>query len=194
MNKTSILSLPLLALAGLPASASLIGTATITPSQIDATHYHYALVLNDTGTTTIGTFWFAWKPGQDYMPVQPTDILSPANWSEMVTGGGAGDGFAIQWVAAAGSELAAGASLAGFSFDSTATPAQIAGASQFFNNPPVGTSFVYSHAPFSDAGFSFVAASNPLLSSAPEPSTSGMGAAAIHLLPVARRIFTRRRV
>jgi hypothetical protein len=67
------------ALAALPASASLIGTATITPSQIDATHYYYDLILNDTGTTTIGTFWFAWKPGQDYMPVQPTDILSPAN-------------------------------------------------------------------------------------------------------------------
>jgi hypothetical protein len=116
VHKTSILSLASLALAALPASASLIGTATITPSQIDATHYHYDLVLNDTGTTTIGTFWFAWKPGQDYMPVQPTDILSPANWTEMVTAAGAGDGFAIQWVAAAGSELAAGASLAGFSF------------------------------------------------------------------------------
>jgi hypothetical protein len=97
-------------------------------------------------------------------------------------------------VAAAGSELAAGASLAGFSFDSTATPAQIAGASQFFNNPPVATSFVYSQAPFSDAGFSFVAASNPLASSTPEPSTFGLGAAAFLLLPGARRIFRRGRI
>ncbi len=193
MNKTSILSLALLALAGLPASASLIATATITPSQIDATDYHYDIVLNDTGTTTVGTFWFAWKPGQDFMPVQPTNILSPANWTDLVTGGGPGDGFAIQWVASAGSELAAGASLPGFSFNSTATPAQIAGDSQFFDNPPVGTSFVYSLTPFSDPGFSFVAASNPLASSAPEPATFGLGAAALVLLPGARRIFRRKR-
>ena len=48
-----------------------------------------------------------------------------------------------------------------FSFVTADTPAMVFGNSQFFSNPPVGTSFVYYALPFSDTGFQFVAAAAP---------------------------------
>ena len=121
--------------------------------------YQYSATLNDTGTTTIGTFWFAWVPGEDFLDVSPTNIVTPAGWTAIVTHVGAGDGYAIQYKAtAAASYLQPGASLSGFGFTSTETPAQLAGNSPFFPTTPETTSFVYSGAPFSDPGFDLTAA------------------------------------
>ena len=33
--------------------------------------YRYTITLKDTGTTPIGTFWFAWVPGEDFLPSKP---------------------------------------------------------------------------------------------------------------------------
>ena len=174
-----------------PLHASLIGSATVTDSQINSTTFQYNLTLNDLGTTTIGTFWFSWVPGANFMPVSPTNITSPASWNPIVTNGGAADGFAIQWTASsAAADLAAGQSLSGFSFDSTATPAQMAGLSSFHPGEPVETSFVYSGVPFSDAGFQFVATNAG--SAVPEPSTSTLGAIGAAMLLLVRWRKTRR--
>jgi len=67
----------------------------------------------------------------------------------------------------AGFALTSGESLAGFDFDSTMTPAQMAGTSPFFNNPPVTRSFIYSQGPFSDAGFQLTGQA----AQSPEPSS-----------------------
>ncbi len=145
-----------------PASASLIATATYTVSQNSPTSWHYNLTLNDTGTTNVGTFWFAWTPGQDYMPTVPANITAPTGWIFTVTGANSGtDGSAIRWVANTGSALTPGTSVSGFSFDSATTPAQMAGLAQYFANPPATTPVVYSSGPFSDAGSQLVAAATP---------------------------------
>jgi hypothetical protein len=118
--------------------------------------FNYTATLTDTGTTSIGTYWFAWIPGQDYLDVIPTNIVAPAGWSEMITNAGAGDGYAIQFIAGPGSDLQPGNSLS-FGFTSTETPAQLAGNSSFHSTDPETTSFVYEGAPFSDAGFQLTA-------------------------------------
>jgi hypothetical protein len=60
------------------------------------------------------------------MPVSPTGITSPAGWHDIVTNGGPSNGFAIQWTALApADDLGAGDSLAGFSFESSLTLAQL---------------------------------------------------------------------
>jgi hypothetical protein len=64
--------------------------------------------------------------------------------------------------------LTPGSSLV-FSFDIAATPATMAGDSPFYPTTPIGTSFVYSGAPFSDSGEEFVVSS-----STPEPSGIGL--------------------
>jgi hypothetical protein len=170
-----------LATTAAPVYADLAASATVTESQINPTTFQYDLTLNNLGTTTIGTFWFGWVPGEDFMPVSPSGVSSPTSWNDVVTHGGASDGYAIQWTASSvGAELAAGKSLSGFAFDSTATPAQLAGLSPFYPTMQVETSFVYTGAPFSDPGFEFVAA-NPV-QAVPEPSTFGFAAAGAGLL------------
>jgi hypothetical protein len=176
----------ILALAGIvgPLHASVIGSATVTESQTGPSTFHYDLVLDNTGTTTIGTFWFAWVPGANFMSVAPTNLSSPALWNATVTHGAPTDGFAIQWVTiSTGADLAAGQLLSGFSFNSTATPAQMAGFA--INHPtiPVETTFVYSGAPFSDAGFQFVASN----AAVPEPSSLVLMVTGAGLLLTGRR-------
>ncbi len=162
------------ACSAVPAAAAESATATITSTALSATSWHYSLTLNDTGTTDVGTFWFAWVPGQDFMPTSPTDIDSPASWAAHITGGGAGNGFAIQWVAGAGAAATPGQSLE-FDFDSATTPQQMAGDAQFHPGTPVLTSFIYSGAPFSDAGVEFTV--QPAAAAVPEPSSIALLAA-----------------
>jgi hypothetical protein len=131
-------------------------TATIANNQLGPNSFQYSLSLTDAGTTTIGTFWFSWVPGQDFMAVSPTSIVDPTGWTHIVTNFGSSDGFAIQWTAtSSASYLQSGQTLTGFSFVSSSTPAQISGNSVFFPSTPVLTSFVYSQGPFSDGGVEF---------------------------------------
>jgi hypothetical protein len=133
--------------------ASEAATAAITATQIAPGENQFSLTLNDTGTTTIGTFWFSWIPGDNFMPVAPTSITSPAGWVDNVTSGGPSGGSAIQWEASSSvNDLSAGNSLSGFSFDSSLTLGQLEAPSTGHPSDPVFTSTVYSGAPFSDAG------------------------------------------
>ncbi len=115
----------------------------------------FSITLHNGGSTPIGTFWYAWEPGEDFMPgPMPTNIKSPAGWTDTITGSGnSSDGYAIQWVATTSSAaLPAGSSLSGFSFDSTLTLAQLTTSdSPFFPSTPVGTSVTYTGAPFSSS-------------------------------------------
>jgi hypothetical protein len=124
-----------------------------------ANTYQYTVTLTDNGPTPIGTFWFAWVPGLDFMSVAPTSIQSPAGWQEVVTHGGGTDGFAIQWVASTPSaDIMPGGTLTGFTFTSTEAPADMLAPSPANTSFPTTTSFVYAGAPLSDAGFKFTVA------------------------------------
>ena len=156
--------LGLICLGGQTAQAGLSSSASFAFSQ-SGSIYSYDITLNNTGTTTIGTFWFAWVPGAGFMSVAPTNVTSPTGWSEILTDGNG----SIQWTTST-AKLASGTSLSGFDFQSTLTPAQLEAAytgGGTGNGDPVATSFVYSGAPFSDAGFQFVVAQ----ASVPEPSS-----------------------
>lgn len=160
-------------LAAVPSLAALSATGTVTetgtagsgPSQT----YTYSLSLTNTGDTTLGTYWYAWIPGQDYLTTSPTNITSPAGWQAIVTTGAAPDGFAIQWKAnSAASYVPVGGTLSGFGYTGTDSPTFLAGPAPIFDHPPVTTTFVYSGAPFSDPGYRFV------VSVVPEPATLGL--------------------
>jgi hypothetical protein len=161
------------------AHASILATATYTDSVVSPGVYQYDLTLDNTGTTTIGTFWFSWIPGAGFLSATPTSIESPAGWSDITTNAN----MAIQWKTSS-DLLAPGASLSGFEFDSTETPTQMFGT---FAGPGLGagdpetTSFVYIAAPLADPGFQLTA--EPTVTPTPEPGTllltlSGLGLAA----------------
>jgi hypothetical protein len=181
------------AMAGFLATATLrgaeIATATISGVAISPGKFQYSLTLNDTGTTKLGTFWFSWVPGDNFMPVSPTGITSAAGWHDIVTNGGPSNGFAIQWTAVAPTDdLGAGNSLAGFSFESSLTLAQLESPASGNPSDAVATSFVYGGAPFSDAGFQFTV--EPAVASSPEPSTLILGACGLGAFALLKRRAT----
>jgi hypothetical protein len=168
-------TLPLLALLFVQSvnlsAGTLDASATFTDTVVSPGVYQYDITLNNTGTTTIGTFWFSWVPGFAFMSTAPTDIIDPSGWTDMTTNGGA----AIQWVDT-GTLLGAGMSLSGFEFESTLTPAELEAASSAIPADPVATSFVYIGAPFGDPGLQLVV--TPAQGTVPEPATfliTGLG-------------------
>lgn len=137
--------------------AALQAGASLTPAPAGS-NTQWSLTLNNTGTTTVGTLWFAWIPGQNYLAAAPTSITSPAGWTAVVTHGGATDGWGIQWTANnVAARLAAGGNLSGFGFTSNMNAQAMAGNSPFYPGTPVTRSFVYSGGAFSDTGFQFTA-------------------------------------
>lgn len=161
--KRALLSAVFAALLSASCFASLQASASLAWVQ-NGSSYTYTITLKNTGTTTIGDFFYAWIPGQDYLPVAPSSTGSPNSWAPSIEHAGAGDGWGINWSAGSSSSyLAAGSSLTGFSFTTTATPTQILGNSPFYSGVPVGTSFVYSQGLFSDPGFKFVVTGPPSL-------------------------------
>lgn len=158
------------------AQASLIADATVSGSPIGGGLYHYTVTLHNTGTTTVGTFWFAWIPGGNFMSAVPSNITSPAGWTAQTVGGAGA--VSILWQAGtAASRLAAGGTLATFAFDSANTPAQLAGFAASSPTNHVTTSYVYIGSALTDPGFEFTA------SVIPAPS----GALALGFAPLALR-------
>jgi hypothetical protein len=158
-----------------PAAAGVIQASATWTSVLDADglnhDYTIKLVNSAASTDPIGTFWFSWVPGADFMANNPISLTTPANWVGVVTHfpNVPTNGYAIQWVANTGSELGINNSLT-FGFKSAETPAQLAGTSPILLNGasfPEGISVVYNGKPFSADSQTFVATP----ASVPEPST-----------------------
>lgn len=117
--------------------------------------YRYTITLKDTGTTAIGTFWFAWVPGDDFLPAKPK-ASAPKGWSDHLIGGG---GYSIQWVAnSSGNALKAGHSMT-LVFTSSAKPAAVFGASKIHPPTNVTTSVVFTGLNASGTEYEFAASS-----------------------------------
>jgi hypothetical protein len=161
---------------GLPAASAFaapIEASAVVTSRPDGANFDYSITLTNSSASTspIGTFWFAWEPGADFLPSNPFNITTPTGWTEQVTHTGPGDGFAIQFVGGTGALLTPGNSLSGFGFTSAETPTQLAANSPFFPGTLATTSFAYAGEPFVQPQEQFVVQ----VSSIPEPSTLVFG-------------------
>lgn len=121
--------------------------------------YTYSLSFGDLpgATSPIGSVWYAWVPGQFYLPGTPTSASAPAGWTASIVGA------SIGFVASSPANfIAPGQSLSGFSYQANFSPAQLAAA------PNSGVSVAYSGGLFSDAGNTFT------VQNVPEPSTAAL--------------------
>ena len=97
--------------------ATINASATIS-SVPDGPDFNYTLTLNNASTSNsgIGTFWYAWVPGEDFMATSPISVTPPAGWTNNITNAGPTDGYAIQFLASStASAVQPGSSLT-FSF------------------------------------------------------------------------------
>lgn len=161
---SSAAAIALFATSAAQATETASATISLTSTQGTGANitYSYDLSLTNTGTfgSTIGTFWFSWVPGQNYLASNPTIVSAPTAWedgpdSNSVSVGGQ-EGASIEWQATSSAGyLDAGKTLSGFSFTTPDAPASVYGNSIYsFNgsHPSVLTAVVYAGAPFSDAG------------------------------------------
>jgi hypothetical protein len=152
------------------AHAAIVASATIS-AVADGPNFDYTIHLTNLAASTnnVETFWYAWVPGEDFLPTNPFDVVSPTGWTAAITHFPDVDtnGFAIQWKTTdspSAFDLTPGNSL-DFKFSSADTPAQLAGISPFYPGVPVGRSVLYEGPPFSGATLTFD------VQSVPEPST-----------------------
>jgi hypothetical protein len=160
-------------------ATGLSASATFTDIQTSPGVYSYSITLNNIGTTTIGTFWFAWVPGDGFLFSTPISVSSPAGWTDTETNSGS----AIRWTTS--TPIAAGHSLSGFDFVSTDTPAELLGPVSPPSpgaGDPSTTSFVYIAAPFGDPGDKFAATE-----ATPEPSSVALTLMGVGLAVIAGR-------
>ncbi len=153
-------------------SATAKITLSSTTGSGASTIYNYSMSLTDTGTTTIGTLWYAWipTPFYDFLHSDPSNVGAPTGWIFPVDNLGPSDGYSIEYYATnSGADVQPGNTLSGFTFSTADSPAMLAGNSTFYPSYPVGTSFVYAGFPESDPGYEFV-----VTTVVPEPASIGV--------------------
>jgi hypothetical protein len=92
-------------------------TATISavPAGSD---FDYTILLQNTGSTELNSFWYGWTTSGNNLPSDPTSAANSLGWGNDL------DRNSIKWVNSTGTALAPGQT-GTFTFVSTDTPAQI---------------------------------------------------------------------
>jgi hypothetical protein len=140
--------------------SALNATGAIVGAFFALSEWNYAIRITNTGSGHIGTLWLAWVPGQGYLPTMPTGFAPPTGWTATLTNGPPPtDGYSIQFVASNSSFYLTSGNSVVIGFQSADSPSILAGTSSIHPPTPIGTSIIYSGAPFSGVGFPFVVTS-----------------------------------
>lgn len=144
-TRRSLSVLALLCISIAPAFGELMATARIS-AVANGPNFDYTISLTNTGSTNIGTFWFAWTPPgmpieYDLLPSAPFSISQPTGWLGPASPGF--PGYSIEFYNSSGSPLAPGQTGI-FRFSSVDSPATLQGSTFGFPNT---TSFIYEGSP-----------------------------------------------
>lgn len=122
--------------------------------------YTYTLTFSDSSSSTspIGSIWYAWIPGQFFLPGAPSTASAPTGWSASIVAN------SIQFTAdSSANYITAGHSLSGFGYTATFSPSTLAATANSGESVAYETGTVES-----GPGATFV------VSVVPEPSTLTM--------------------
>ena len=120
--------------------------------------FDYTILLQNTGSTAINSFWYGWTTGGNNLPSIPSSPANLLGWGNTVSGD------SIMWVNSSGTTLATGHT-GTFTFFSSSTPAAM-------TTPPAGESVAYVHGIDFSQGVEGDSTGivSPTLVAAPEPS------------------------
>jgi hypothetical protein len=142
-------------------------TATISGVAAGGGVFDYTITLQNTGTTSLDSFWYAWTLNGNNLSAAATNPGSSLGWTDTALEGNT----SISWEGNAGNALAVGKS-ATFTFDSTETPSAIttspSGESVAYVNGTGPNTFEQNDPGVASPVFS------PTIASAPEPSILGL--------------------
>jgi hypothetical protein len=150
-------------------------TATISDVAAGGGVFDYTILLHNTGTANLNSFWYGWTTSGNNLPSNPSNAGNSLSWANTLSGN------SIMWQNSSGSALAPGHT-GTFTFQSTSTLAAITtspsgesvayeGTIDFSQNLPGDSTPVFS----------------PTIAPVPEPSTIGLLSASVPLLAVAFR-------
>ena len=142
-------------------------TATISGVAAGGGVFDYTITLQNTGTTSLDSFWYAWTLSGNNLSTGITTPGSSLGWVDTALEGNT----SISWEGNSGNTLAVGQS-ATFTFDSTETPSAI-------TTSPSGESVAYVSGTGPDTfGQNSPGSASPVFSptlvAAPEPSSLGL--------------------
>ena len=162
--KSTSIRFTLLAVAGLLASAvsSHAQGAVATISGVPVTGgFDYTILLADTGSTPLNSFWYGWTTSGNNLPSIPSGAANTLGWGNSVVGN------SIEWVNSSGTALTPG-NTGTFTFFSTSTPAAM-------TTSPAGRSVAYVNGIDFSQGSpgSSTAVFSPTLA-VPEPSSAAL--------------------
>lgn len=148
--------------------------ATISDTAVSG-GFDYTIVLQNTGSAALNSFWYGWTTSGNNLPSDPTTAANNLGWADNLSGN------SIEWVNSTGTALAAGDS-GTFTFFSTTTPTAI-------TLSPSGESVAYEHG--IDFSQDTPGSSTPVFSPTlvPEPSSVALVGGGLLGLAAVRRKF-----
>lgn len=184
-NKPKIFccGLALMLMSAAPAWAQVSGSASITAAQNGA-NWNYTINLKNTGTAgqgNIETFWFAWIPGDDFLPSVPNVTGKPTGWTDYVEQNPFYGGYSIEFYdQTVGTDpLTPGQTSNAFTFTSPDSPTVLQGNDHYFGFYPITESYIYSSQGASTAGLDptgvFNVFPNISITTVPEPASIVLG-------------------
>jgi hypothetical protein len=166
--------------------AQITATGTVSATAAGGGSFDYTITLHNSASSTasIEGLWYAWIPGQFYLPSAPTSTAFPLpfGWTANAVTIAPNESSIQFYTTSAIYALAPGGSYS-FTYASMDTPAQEFGNSaNYAGNPPVGTSVAY------QGGFLVSPSDTFVVTPAPEPSSIAlMLAGSLGLLVAVRR-------